>query len=266
VRTLRIFENKYAKSENNVMKLFKITSFAIVISIILAGCGSSTGSNGGNGGGNGDDTEYDLTTSASPSQAGSVNPSSGTFDEGSDVTVEARSADGWAFSDWTGDISSQDNPLTFTIDEDTDLTANFEDQRSMYTVEMFATNMQDTVKGLEIGQDENGSSGFDNGLDEDSPPPPPQGGLHGYFLVGNLELRKDFRNNIEKQVTWTFIYQVDTGQDLKLEWTIADNTQTPGSLTLTDKDDSFQVDMFSENTHTVSGSTQDTLLIEYSFN
>lgn len=321
------------------MKLFKTACFVVAVSVAFAGCSSGTGSDGNGNGGDNEPTQYSFSASPNPSEGGSVNPTSGTFDEGSEVTVEATSNDGWVFSDWSGDISSQenpltftingdtditanfeeevpqysltistspseagsvnpssgtfdegsevtveatandgfvfsewtgdqqstDNPLTFTINEDTDMTANFDDERSMYRVDLMATNLQDTVKDLSIGQAQGAVEGLDS-MDEESPPPPPPGALSAFFEINDLDLYKDFRSNIKKQVQWNLQYQVDSGEDFKLDWTIADDTQSPGTLVLTDQSGSFEVDMFNNNTHTVSGSTSGTLIIEYSFN
>ena len=44
---------------------------------------------------------------------------------GSDVEVTAVPSAGWAFAGWSGDMTSTDNPLAFSIYADTSLTANF---------------------------------------------------------------------------------------------------------------------------------------------
>ncbi|MDZ7682610.1 MAG: InlB B-repeat-containing protein [Fodinibius sp.] len=46
---------------------------------------------------------------------------------------------GWNFSGWSGDLQSGDNPLSFTIDSDTELTANFsEAEPSEYSLSVSA--------------------------------------------------------------------------------------------------------------------------------
>jgi uncharacterized repeat protein (TIGR02543 family) len=206
-----------------------------------------------------------LSVSASPSNGGSVSPASGSYEEGQDITVEATSNEGWTFDSWTGDQQSSNNPLTFTISENTDLTANFEDQRSVYTMELIATNTLEDTLALHFGQADGATDGFDERLDEEWPPNAPSGAFNTYFTINDLSLADDVRSQVDTQAEWTLKYQVDSGEDFKLEWNLIDDTKINGTLTLTDESSSFEVDMLSESTHTISGSTSGTLLINYMF-
>ena len=47
------------------------------------------------------------------------------FDNGTTVTVEAVPAFGYAFKDWSGDLSGTANPAILIIDCDKSITANF---------------------------------------------------------------------------------------------------------------------------------------------
>lgn len=247
------------------MRLFKIACFFIVTTIILAGCGL-VGSSGGDNDDDGNETEpteYDLTVSASPSEGGSVIPSSISFTGDTTITVEARSNEGWAFTKWTGDQEASENPSEFTLSENTELTANFQDQRSVYTMELKATNTTDTLT-LHFGQAEGATDDFDEEMDEEWPPmDPPSGELNASFTIGDLTLSDDFRDKFDTEVEWTMNYQVGSGEDLKLEWNLTDDTKINGNLILTDESSSFEVDMLSESTHTISSSTSGTLLIQY---
>lgn len=245
------------------MHLFKRIYVTVVSLLLVAGCSSSPTSNEDNNNNN-EPTEYSLSVSANPSEGGSVDPSSGTYEEGTEVSVEASANEGWAFTEWTGDQESTDNPITVTMDSDMELTANFEDQRSKYKMEVLAIEAEDTL-GLQLGQLEDASQGYDDNMDQEAPPPPPEGALNAYFEVNDLDLLKDFRSYTSKQEEWTLQYQVESGQDLQLEWQLLDDTKTPGSLTLTDESGSFEVNMFEESSYTVSGTTSGTLLIKYSY-
>ena len=69
---------------------------------------------------------YTLTTQVTPEGAGSVTPSSGTYDEGESVTITANPSANYIFKQWTGTGSGTANPLTFKIISNTTVTAEFE--------------------------------------------------------------------------------------------------------------------------------------------
>lgn len=230
----------------------------------MLGCTSSTGPNEGDGDGDGatEPNKYSLSVSTNPSDGGTVEPSSGTYEEGNQVTVEATASNGWQFIDWTGDRTSEENPLAFTISENIDLTANFEDRRSMYRMEIRVIDANDTLK-LGFGQLENATEGFDTGIDKEAPPPPPEGALNAYFEINDLKLFQDFKNSATQQAQWTLKYQIGSGQEVSLEWELTDDTQTPGTLTLTDGNSSFEVNMFEESSTAISNTTLGSLIISY---
>ena len=47
------------------------------------------------------------------------------YDHGASVVVTSTAATGYTFINWTGDVTSTDNPLTLTMDGDKSLTANY---------------------------------------------------------------------------------------------------------------------------------------------
>lgn len=244
------------------MRFYKLAGVTVVISILFLGCGLF-----GSGGESEEEEElpeeYSLTASANPTEGGSVTPANGSFEEGSEISVEATAAEGWAFTNWTGDMESDESTLTFSITEDTEVTANFTDRRSVYAVDMSASDSEETID-LSFGQTEGATDGFDDGLDEDAPPPPPSDVLYAYFEIDDLDLFKDFRSNNNANTEWTLQYQVESGKNLTLGWTVADDTKMDGILTMTDESGSFEVDMLSQSSHTVSGSTSGALIISYS--
>ncbi|MGB9700611.1 MAG: InlB B-repeat-containing protein [Thermodesulfobacteriota bacterium] len=71
-------------------------------------------------------TQFSLTTSISPSGAGTVNPS-GTnwYNSGRSVTISATANSGHAFSGWSGDLTGSVNPATVTMDRPKSITAQF---------------------------------------------------------------------------------------------------------------------------------------------
>lgn len=77
---------------------------------------------------------FSFLASVSPQGVGTVEPSEGEFESGSEVEVAASSTnEDYNFSGWSGDITSSDNPLTFTIENNVDLVANFEKTSYSYS-------------------------------------------------------------------------------------------------------------------------------------
>lgn len=68
---------------------------------------------------------YTLTTQVSPDQAGTIHPSEGVFDSGEEIQIEARSAEGYIFDHWEGDLTGNSNPATIVADTNKRITANF---------------------------------------------------------------------------------------------------------------------------------------------
>jgi uncharacterized repeat protein (TIGR02543 family) len=70
---------------------------------------------------------YSLTTNVYPSGGGFVigNPGKNSYTPGERVTVTATPENGYAFIGWTGAATGRKNRLTFTMDGDKSVTANF---------------------------------------------------------------------------------------------------------------------------------------------
>jgi len=70
-------------------------------------------------------TVYTLTTSVEPLGSGYIEPSSGRYQAGEEVTLTAIAAQGYGFSNWTGDASGTSKEVTITMNSDKSVTANF---------------------------------------------------------------------------------------------------------------------------------------------
>jgi hypothetical protein len=70
---------------------------------------------------------YTLSASTSPSEGGNVNPSSGTYDAGTRVTVTAYPTNSaiWRFTNWGGDASGTNPSITVTMTSNKNITAYF---------------------------------------------------------------------------------------------------------------------------------------------
>jgi len=234
------------------MKTSHLIGILFGLLFIAAGCGTT------DSGDDNDDTPpvttYTLSASVSPQQGGSVTPSSGTFDEGANVSVEATANEGWVFDSWTGDVQSTDNPLNFTITANTSLTANFTDVSSSYTVDITASNGPDQID-LQIGQQQTPES-------VEAPPVPPEGAFHAWLERDGDDLFTDIQNRILTEVAWELNLQPGEESTVILEW-VLDIDQADGTLTLTDQAGSFTVDMLSENSYQIDAAQLNVLIIEY---
>jgi hypothetical protein len=77
---------------------------------------------------------YDLTVIAS--SGGTVSPTSGTYNSGTQVTITANANSGYIFYQWSNGSTS--NPIIINIDSNISLSASFIDAPS-YTISLFAT-------------------------------------------------------------------------------------------------------------------------------
>ncbi|NLW31328.1 MAG: hypothetical protein GXY77_07725 [Fibrobacter sp.] len=82
---------------------------------------------------------YTLSVSVAQGQ-GTVEPSSGSFENGTDVTITATGSSGYFFDHWEGDLSGNTNPITVNMTSDKNITAYFvQDTRTYYTITGQAT-------------------------------------------------------------------------------------------------------------------------------
>ena len=72
-------------------------------------------------------TQYTLTVSVIPSNAGyiTLNPSDGTYDEGTVVTATANANSGYEFDHWSGDASGSNPTVQITMNSNKSITAHF---------------------------------------------------------------------------------------------------------------------------------------------
>jgi hypothetical protein len=65
-------------------------------------------------------------------------PDQATYDTGDAITLQATANNGYHFADWSGDLTSSNNPATLVMDDDKAVTANF--AINTYTLSINATN------------------------------------------------------------------------------------------------------------------------------
>jgi hypothetical protein len=105
-----------------------------------------------------------LSTAISPSKAGTVSPTGGTYESGEDVTIKATASEGYRFKNWDSDPEQNINPITFKINKDRRIIAYFEKLDSDGDgVSDDLDQCQETPIGRDV--DENGCS--DSQIDSD---------------------------------------------------------------------------------------------------
>ena len=80
---------------------------------------------------------YTLTTNVVGE--GTVGGNEGSYVEGTTATLTANPANHYDFVNWTGDVTSTDNPLTITVNSDMTVTANFQ-EHTKYTITAHAAD------------------------------------------------------------------------------------------------------------------------------
>ena len=71
-------------------------------------------------------TQYMLTTTASPSAGGTIDPPGANwYNSGATVQLTANANAGYVFANWSGDLSGSTNPQSLTMDAPKTVTANF---------------------------------------------------------------------------------------------------------------------------------------------
>lgn len=91
---------------------------------------------------------YELTTTVVGE--GEVDPSEGSYEEGTQVTLIATAADGYKFSAWSGDASGISETITITMDSDKSVTATFVEE-SAVTYELTTTVVGEGTVSPESG-------------------------------------------------------------------------------------------------------------------
>ena len=78
--------------------------------------------------------KYILETNVTPIEGGTLNPSSGSFDEGTTISITATPSPEYIFSKWSGSMSSNNNPISMTMNSDKSLTATFTKRQYPLTI------------------------------------------------------------------------------------------------------------------------------------
>jgi hypothetical protein len=97
--------------------------YFIIISLLLFSCQKEI-------------IEYELNIIKNPSEGGVVSPNGGFYSEGTNLSVVAEPSSEYEFLNWTGDIESSSSKISFEINSDLNLTANFIKKKYELTIEV----------------------------------------------------------------------------------------------------------------------------------
>jgi len=204
-----------------------------------------------------------MTAVANPDSVGTANPPSGTYSMGTEIKVEAISnSNRYKFVGWTGDTTASDNPLIFKIRRDMHLVANYKIPVSAFSNRIVVTDSTNPPMHLTFGMDTTATAGFDDGIDEELPPPPPSGSFYAQFDIPDYALSKDFRPLSINKTVWKLEAAPQSGHNLTFSWDFSGTNQM-GSLTLTDDPDNptFRIDMKNKTQYQLSTGSKTILYI-----
>jgi len=230
----------------------KTNSYIVIIflSLLIAGCNVLQ---------EGDELPV-ISANVLPATAGSVLVS-GQGAEDQQVEILAVANENWQFSNWSGDIESDENPLNFTLSENTELFANFVLAGNEYRIDMELSDGEN-FSVISFGQIPGATDAFDTNLDLESPPPPPDGVFYAWFEVSDRQLLHDFRNPYTTSSEWTLNIEPGNAGLISLNWEVqAENFS--GSVLLTDLGASLEVDLLENNSTELNVDEATQLLITY---
>lgn len=158
-----------------------------------------------------------LSVNVAPtSVAGSVFTSGADSGSG-EVLLTALSNNNWSFSHWSGDLESEENPITLNLTQNTEIFANFVISGTKAGFNFTVTDGQ-FVSELRFGQIDGATDSFDSGIDLEAPPPPPSGVLYAWFEGSDRRLIRDFRNPFTQDAEWELQVVPGTGNIITFEW------------------------------------------------
>lgn len=158
-----------------------------------------------------------LSVNVAPtSVAGSV-LTSGAGSGSGEVLLTALANNNWSFSHWSGDVESEENPLTLNLTQNTEILANFVISGTEAGFNFTVTDGQ-FVSELRFGQIDGATDSFDSGIDLEAPPPPPSGVLYAWFEGSDRRLIRDFRNPFTSDVAWELRIVPGTSNIISVEW------------------------------------------------
>jgi hypothetical protein len=152
--------------------------------------------------------QYTLSVSSGDGGTvyGGTVSSGGTYDEGTDITLTATPNGEYIFSNWSN--GSTDNPISFELNSDTNLTANFEKRKYALTINISGEGTV-TEEIIETGK----STDYDSGTKVKLTAVPSEGWVFRSWgeLIENQELSFEIIIDEPKEVNVVFDEAVEEG-------------------------------------------------------
>lgn len=101
-------------------------SFLTLLIVIIFGCQPEQ-----------ETPQYSLKTSSNPTNGGTIVPSSGQYYEGEIVEIKAEANTDYVFHSWSGSVSGSSNTISFEMNSDKDIEANFYNEKYDLTLDVF---------------------------------------------------------------------------------------------------------------------------------
>jgi uncharacterized repeat protein (TIGR02543 family) len=155
---------------------------------------------------------YTLTTSVNPSGAGSVSPSGGEYDAGTEVSVSATANSGYSFDYWSGDSNATGPNIKITMNSDMNLIANFV---AVPTV-LFSDDFSDPHSGWDTYNGSDGQVRYQDGYFYIKDYTNPEGTIYG-------EAGQYFTDFVLEVETWLIGGTDDNWQAVGCRWQSEEN-------------------------------------------
>jgi len=231
----------------------RLLLFSLLLSFVLTNCPTE-----------GDTNIVDMRASINPPEAGVVNPPKGTYAAGRQISVTTEAlGERWQFTGWSGDTTASEDSISFRINRDMNLVANYEipPELRAFSDSVIVSDGKNSKK-VTFGMQTNATSGYDSNLDEELPPRPPEGNFYRRFNIPDYGLKTDYRGITEGETIWVLEVAPDAGRTITLSWNFTE-TNYAGSLTLTDdlENPSIEIDMKTQTTYSATTSGVSTFYI-----
>jgi uncharacterized repeat protein (TIGR02543 family) len=153
--------------------------------------------------------QYELNVDTFRNGSVKLNPSGGTYDDGTVVQLTASAAAGWEFTGWSGDLSGSANPATIIMTGDQNITATFVDSDTQDYAEGFEAysdgddpvDWLDTAANNSMAENDNLFEIFDLGGEKVYGTDSTQANIHSHHVGGGSDSQTDYEYSGRMMIT-----------------------------------------------------------------